>query len=262
MVGEHLAEFGLRVGDLPSNSYSDKPYPKRVAGRVAHIDADFLAYQVSAESKDELDPTNDKPRKSFEDMCHNATMAAEHLKSMCGADSYVCHLTPSGSNKGGRDDQAMQKPYQGNRKDREKPEFLDAMRKWIANNLNGIEHVHQEADDGLAQALYNAEDKNLAVLASKDKDLRMVPGLHLDISRGIIVEVDTWGYLEVDESKSAKKVVGYGSKFFWAQVLMGDTADNIQGLPECVGRATLSVKPTAAYTKAVEALKKLSLIHI
>ena len=30
-------------------------YPSPVPGRVAHIDADFMCYQVSAETRDELD---------------------------------------------------------------------------------------------------------------------------------------------------------------------------------------------------------------
>ena len=39
---------------LPDQTGGDE-YPLPVAGRVAHIDADFMCYQVSAETKDELD---------------------------------------------------------------------------------------------------------------------------------------------------------------------------------------------------------------
>lgn len=244
------------MSDLPSTSGSQVSYNKKVEGRVVHIDADFLAYQVSAESKEELDPDNPRPRKTFEEMCRNATIAADHLMRMAGGTEFVCHLTPNGSTKGGRSEQAMQKEYQANRKT-DKPKYLDRIRIWIGLNLNGVQHTHQEADDGLAQALYNAEDRNLVVIASKDKDLTMCPGLHLNIDRGNIVDVkDPFGWIELDDSKSTKKCKGYGTKFFWAQCLMGDTADNIQGLPVCSGKLYQKVQPTSTYITAVKALEK------
>ena len=78
---------------------------------------------------------------------------------------------------------------------------------------------------------------------SRDKDLRMAPGLHWNFKREEIVRVplDTFGWLETEQhllpsgKKSSKKVEGYGPAFFWAQCLMGDTADNIAGLPMICG---------------------------
>lgn len=248
-----LDQFGVSAGELADHSQAPK-YPKPVQGRVVHIDADFMAYQVSAESKEELDPTNDVPRKSLEDMQHNAMAAAEHIMRLAGATSYVCHVTPSGSNKGGRDDQAIQQEYQANRKDRSnKPEHLDTIRAYIARELNGVAHLDQEADDGMAQAAYTAEDSNLVVIASKDKDLLMCPGLHLMMDTGQIVSPkDSFGYIKIDDSKSSKKVVGLGTKFFWAQVLMGDTADNIKGVPVVPGSVYLEYQAPAAYLKAMK----------
>lgn len=253
-----LSQFGVDAGKLASHQHGES-YPKPVQGRVVHIDADFLAYQVSAESKDELDPTRpDVPRKSFEDMCHNARAAAEHTMRLAGGTSYVCHVTPSGSTKGGRPEQAIQLEYQANRKDRKnKPEFLDQVRAYIGQELNGAIHMKQEADDGMAQALYEADDPHLVVVASRDKDLRMVPGLHLDFDTGRVVNADKFGYIEIDDSKSSKKVVGWGTKFFWAQMLMGDTADNIRGLPVVSGQVLCGVKPSAAYMKAMKAWVEL-----
>ena len=37
----------------------------------------------------------------------------------------------------------------------------------------------------------------------------------------------------------SKKLRGWGTKFFWAQLLMGDMADNIRGLPFVVKGPTL-----------------------
>jgi hypothetical protein len=205
-------------------------YPSPVSGRVAHIDADFMCYQVSAETRDEMDGI--KPRRSLDDMKYNAQRGLEHLMRMTGSTSYVAHITPSGSNKGNRDVLALTKGYQANRKDKAKPEHLSTIRTFIGEELPSVVHLDQEADDGMAQANYNATDSNLSVIVSKDKDLRMAPGLHWDFDDECIVDVDDpFGSIWVDRTKKSAKVLGWGTKFFWAQLLMGDTADNIAGLP-------------------------------
>jgi hypothetical protein len=103
-------------------------------------------------------------------------------------------------------------------------------------------HLDQEADDGMAQANYVAMrhgQPSMSIIVSKDKDLRMVPGLHWDFDTETVVCVgDPFGTIWIDDTKSSKTLKGWGTKFFWAQCLMGDTADNIQGLP-CVSQQVL-----------------------
>lgn len=247
-----LDKFGVSKDKLADHA-AGYDYPPAVKGRVVHIDADFMAYQVSAESKDELDPNHPKPRKSLEDMQHNARSAVEHIMRLGGGTDYHVHTTPTGSNKGGRADQVLLKEYQANRKSSaDKPEFLDTIRAFIVSDIGrggkGTAHLDQEADDGMAQAAWNAADPNLVVIASADKDLYMVPGWHL-IKDKLVRAENNFGSIWIDDSTSAKKCVGLGTKFFWAQCIMGDTADNISGLPLITGRDYLKVKPTAAYTK-------------
>lgn len=257
-MSDILAQFGVSAGQLAEAAQAPS-YPKPVPGRVVHIDADFLAYQVSAERKEELDPEDPTPRRSLEDMKHNAKRATKHIVKLAGATDYVLHTTPSGCNKGGRDEQAVQQEYQASRKARsEKPEHMETIRAWLTTELRGQAHMDQEADDGMATAAWNAEDPNLVVIASKDKDLLMCPGLHLDIDTGRILKAkDEFGYIEVDDSKSSKKVIGLGTKFFWAQCLMGDTADNIKGVPVVPGWVVQEYQPTAAYKKLMERWVKL-----
>jgi hypothetical protein len=242
---------------------SSVKYPKPVQGRVVHIDADFLAYQVSAESKAELDPEDPTPRKSKEDMQHNAKVAVEHIMRLAAGTSYHLHTTPSGSTKGGRPEQAILKEYQANRKDRDgKPEFLDHIRAYLISEIGaggrGTAHLDQEADDGMATAAWEAhhagpDAARLCVVASKDKDLRMVPGYQL-VDDEISSFKGTFGQIWLDRSKSSPKVSGRGTKFFWAQLLMGDSADHISGLPQVIGKHHLAVKPTKAYTEAIKKL--------
>ena len=233
------SRFGLTDAQLADHSVEVR-YPDTVAGRVAHIDADFMSYQASAETKDELQGI--KPRKTFEEMCARTKRGFEHLRKMTASETYIAHITPSGSNKGGRNDQAVTLPYQGNRVDRERPEFLDAVRHFIGSSCPSMVHLDQEADDGMAQANYAAVRDglgHLSIIVSKDKDLRMVPGLHWDFDTEEVICVgDSFGCLWIDDTKSSKTLKGWGTKFFWAQCLMGDAADNIQGLP-CISQEAM-----------------------
>ena len=203
-------------------------FPTMVPGRIVHIDADFLAYQCSAQGEGD--------QKTFEDMKHNADVAIETFKQLSAAEFVHLHLTPFSSNKGGRREQALQKEYQANRKDRERPKYLHVMREYMAQRYHGKMHEDCEADDGMSSSQYAAlarGEGHLSIICSKDKDLDMVPGLHLHWDRGAIIETDgNFGTIWIDNTKSTKKLKGLGQKFFWAQMLMGDTADNIQGIPK------------------------------
>lgn len=221
-----LDKFGIVESELQSSGFL---YPPVVPNRVAHIDADFLAYQCACPTKDEL--TGLRPMRTFEQMKEKADAWVLHLQRAAGAMGFVCHVTPNASNKGGRRDQAVQKEYQGNRKDREAPEYLESVRSYIVSSLNGIPHLDQEADDGLAQAGYH--DPN-AVICSADKDLMMVPGWHLDMSavdkeaKVFYIEPNWPGSLYMNSRNELK---GFGPMWFFAQCLKGDPADSIQGAP-------------------------------
>lgn len=233
-------------------------YPDIVPGRTVHIDADFVAYHISYEKPD--DP------KTIDDMQHNAEVIIEHIRRMAAAEHVHMHLTPSTSNKGGRYVFAIQKPYQGNREDKPKPRLLHIMRQWLSDRYPGTLHEHCEADDGMSSsqlAAIQAGQTDLSIIASKDKDLRMVPGWHMVWDTGELVFVDPanpFGWVELHERKSplgqvTKQLKGYGHKWFWAQMLIGDGADNIQGLPKITGPFMNSIEPTAPVLKAQAILK-------
>lgn len=233
--------------------------PEPTKGRIVHIDADFLAYQVSYESLESP--------KSFDDMKHNAREAVSSIKSLAGATGVHLHLTPSTSDKGGRYNIALLKEYQANREDKIRPRNLNIVREWMVQEWPGTLHQNCEADDGMSSAQYAAiakGERHLSVIATKDKDLMMVPGLHLDWDTGEIIDVNDFGKLWEDEKG---KVRGYGYKFFWYQMLTGDTADNISGLPRVAAEYVLKFDPPApvrnaiasnnakAYAKARDAIK-------
>ena len=225
----------IDFSDLDNNVHSMVlgGYAAQVPGRVAHIDADFIAYQVACETRDELDGL--KPRRTLAQMKEQVRSIADYQTKLVGAESYVLYITPPASTKGGRSDTAVAKEYQGNRKGRVKPEHLDTIRAYMGESLPSNISLNQEADDALCQAMYKAMEEgnpDLHVLCSKDKDLNMAPGYYWDYNEQLVLNCeDTFGWIGLDRSKKSPKVVGRGTKFFWAQLLMGDAADNILGLP-------------------------------
>lgn len=225
---------GVDFDKLESHVPNDFPILKTVPGRTVHIDADFLAYQVSYDDE-----------KAISEMKHNCDIAIEKMRLMSGAEFVKLHLTPKGSDKGGRGEIALQKEYQANRKDKIKPKFLNLMREWMHKERGAILHMECEADDGMSMAQYEAlanGTPELSVIATKDKDLCMVPGLQLNWDTGEMTDTgdNDFGWItliEMDNKSKTKKLKGRGWKFFWAQMLTGDTADNIQGIPKvCVER--------------------------
>ena len=211
---------GIDLSQLEAQTSSD---PATVPGRVVQIDGDFAAYMVAY----------DKDR-SIDDMKKVLDMILERLRVKAGAESMVIHLTPKESTKGNRYEQALLREYQATRAGKVKPRFLHLIRAHMADHYNGIQHVNCEADDGMSMAQYKAVaegNRHLSIIATKDKDLAMVPGLALDWATGEITDTkDDFGYIEL-VAKSTKKIKGRGWKLFWAQMLTGDTADNISGLP-------------------------------
>ena len=210
-----------------------------VPGRVVHIDGDFLAYMVAYDDS-----------KTIEAMKHNCDVKADKIRRMAGAETMQIHLTPKESNKGGRYDIALLREYQTGRKGKPKPRYLHLIRAYMHDTFGGIQHVTCEADDGMAMAQYDAikaGKRNLSVIATKDKDLCMVPGLQVDWDTGEITDTtDDFGYIRLADDKTAKKIRGRGWKMFWAQMLTGDTADNISGLPMC---CDLDYLPRGKYKK-------------
>jgi hypothetical protein len=244
-----LAELdGINLGDQVSPG-------KPVSGRVAHIDADFMTYIVAADTVAETN--GEKPKRDLGYKFGQVMEFARFIAGKARASEYVLHVTGTGSTKGGRYNQVVQQEYQASRGGRDLPADFADVKSFIGSHERSIVHMDQEADDGMTQANY-ADPKN-AIICSADKDLRMVPGLHLDMNSYEVVDVpfDAYGSIEIDDSKSSKKIVGYGPAFFFAQCLTGDAADTIKGLPAVYGAKAMALAPTQAYTKAVTALADL-----
>lgn len=165
-------------------------------------------------------------------------------------DNAVVHLTPSGCFKNGRHLLNTAKPYQANRAGtKNKPRHLEYLRSQavadiIMHDCPEIKiylHWDIEADDALVIDHYKHPDW---ILVSPDKDLLLSPYPQYIVDDGKIealVEGDTFGWIDrkhwfTPRGVATSKMVGKGTKFFMAQLLMGDTADNVKGINRLHGK--------------------------
>lgn len=101
----------------------------------------------------------------------------------------------------------------------------------------GAYTVHgAEADDALS--IFGRMDPDNTIIASRDKDLRIVPCYHYSWRCGEtqpeipVHRVEELGWIAAKPYKSGGyKLVGEGLKFFYGQVLAGDAIDNYKGCP-------------------------------
>lgn len=214
----------------------DNQFDAAVPGRVLLLDGDGAAYRAAATAK-----TLPTAVRRF---------ITEVLTDMFNTQSSEVrvHLTGRGGAKAGRALYPTAKPYQATRSGKAKPPLLEPLRdllgtpeavsagvpaEWYLNL-----HRYWEADDALTMdsLVYGAR----GVVKSDDKDLRLVPGPYWEEKRGkldVLAPGDRYGWIDQDFTPSLKlKVKGHGTKFFWAQMLMGDKADNIQGLSRLDGK--------------------------
>lgn len=196
--------------------------------RVLVMDGDAACYQVASKIKTLGTALRHFKMKILEAMFLTKCSTAR------------VHVTPKGCLKAGRHKIIAVKPYQGNRLLSKKPPLLEALRDQVHtvsnNEITVLKHYDVEADDAVMMDAYEYADG--CVVWSEDKDLRAVPCPYYELSTGRIDKItDGFGWIKMSETESGiKKLVGHGRKFFWAQMLMGDTADNIQGILSVNGK--------------------------
>ena len=163
----------------------------------AIVDADIVAFRCSA-SREATDLT-------AVEYLVNSSM--EQILSQANATSYEAYLTGKNNFR-----KLIYPEYKANRKDKERPQFLQDARqilidRWSAQVCNGY-----EADDacGMAQDTVN----NSTIICSFDKDLDQIPGLHFNWIKSSMYEVS-----ELE-----------GIQSLYRSSLIGDSVDNIIGV--------------------------------
>jgi len=189
-------------------------------GRTLYLDGDGLAYYCAG--NDETTVAEARSRVSEK---------VEGMRRASGAGKVTILLTGSGGHKGHRYAVARVKPYQGQRANSRRPKNWQALREMLEQGLFGdeVKTFHdREADDAFGQ--YGHADPANTVHGTQDKDMRMVPGWHIDWKDNRMF------YLPPDAYEATFNDKLYGLKWFWSQMLQGDTADFIPGLPKAYGK--------------------------
>lgn len=155
----------------------------------------------------------------------------EGLRQRLINNPYLGHTGPSEPQENFRYRVATAKPYKGQRV-AEKPKHWYSLRDWILANYDVEIAWGMEADD--LMSIFNKRDPENQIIVSRDKDLMIPAGNHYSWEVG---KQPSIGPLTTDEigflnPPDKGKVKGAGLKFFYAQMIMGDAADNIPGLPK------------------------------
>lgn len=199
----------------------------------AIIDSDILRYEIGFGAETGWKATHEDDPDALPPFWYVEEMLLGRLDAIMdatGADSYTLYMTEGPTF---RFDIATVKPYKGTRKDK-KPWHFHNLTQYMRHNLGAVVVNEIEADDAMAIDHVNTADET--VLCSRDKDLRQVPGLFYSWELG---RQPSFGPEYINPvgsiylSNDRKSLKGTGFAFFCGQVLVGDTVDNIPGLPGC-----------------------------
>lgn len=133
-----------------------------------------------------------------------------------------------------RFEEAKKKEYKaGANRNKEKPFHYNNIREYMLANYECVVAEGMEADDLLSVHQYARINQLDTIICSRDKDLRITPGMHYGWECGRQAQFGPVRVTEVGaiELKGGKKLIGTGLTFFYSQVITGDTVDNIPGLP-------------------------------
>ena len=209
--------------------------PEGADDRVLLYDADGACYQHSA-GVARLPTAQSRLEKDILTMMFLAKCSTARI-----------HLTPKGCLKNNRHLLLGVNGYQQNRSNSKKPALLEMLRDSAEHyfqdhpTIKVFSHFDIEADDGLMMDVYSM---NNGVLVSPDKDLLISPKEQYMTDTGKFIKLpdgERYGWIEKKEwctpsGKVNSKVVGKGTKFYLAQMLMGDTADGVKGILKLNGK--------------------------
>jgi len=165
-------------------------------GNICLIDADSLLYYEM-----------DKP--TYEQAIYGLDQRIEQILNACNTSLYDGYFTSGRCYRYG-----VEPEYKGNRKGKPKPPIFHAMKEYLTQKYGFWAVKQLEADDLVSY--YSYSDNRSTIVCSPDKDvLGQCIGMHYNYQKG-----EFW-HTTPEEA----------NKFLWKQVLMGDSTDNIKGIP-------------------------------
>jgi len=169
----------------------------------ASVDGDIILYSVAFAAKND----------SLAYACRSVRSAIESIMTTLNVEGADVYLTGKGNYRIEYGD--VQYPYKGNR-DKEKPDHFEGLSEYMTGTLGAIMVEGEEADDRMGIDGY----AQTHIICTLDKDLDMIPGWHYNFRKKEL-------YMVNPED---------GERFFYKQLLTGDSTDNIPGLFKRLGK--------------------------
>lgn len=176
-----------------------------VAGYTFRYKKDAVAWCAEHGVDKEL-ITKEEVEEPLEFVLANAKRLINKIQHATDAEDYVIYI--SGSNNYRKD---AYPDYKANRDASNKPKYYAEIQDYLIQYHDAKVTDLVEADDAMAMDADPEHD----VICTLDKDLDTVAGWKYNWKK------DEMYYVTFDE----------GDRFFWMQMLMGDAADNVKGIP-------------------------------
>ncbi len=188
--------------------------------RTVAIDGDLLVYRNGFAGQSGTG--DDIEYEPLENILHSVKTTINSIISNTRAENHVLFLTGKDNF---RDEVATIQGYKENRRGKPKPFWYDEIREYMINVQEAIVIDGEEADDALGIFLTTAGSDGIC--ASYDKDLLTIPGEHYNWVKGETV------FVTEEEAL----------RFFYTQLLTGDSVDNIPGIYKMTGtKASKKIK--------------------
>lgn len=198
--GEYIISYISELGDEVQEAYT---YKKDYVARLKRLGNPAHTIEFA------------RRPEPVENALHNVKVAINDIKNELAADDVVVYLSGPTNY---RTSLATLRVYKGNRDPTHKPIHGPAIVDYITSKYANVISDGEEADDVIGYTHYEMweQDPNGTVIASFDKDLDMIPGLHYNNKRGELYNISP----------------DYAMYLFFKQVLTGDSTDNVQGIPK------------------------------
>lgn len=158
--------------------------------------------------------------ESEDNMKINIDSTIEQIKTATQCDNIELWVESPFRKNIFRNHVAVTRPYKGNRKDKQPPQFLREAKLYLINDYGAQQTNFLESEDCVMIRAHE-EGRDNCIIASVDKDMRQAPFKFYDYKGDAL-----W---DISEQQAEYN--------FWEQVLIGDLTDNIVGLPK-VGKKT------------------------
>ena len=204
------------------------------------IDGDIIIYQPCCIFNEDSDQARRQIAK-------NISNKVDKLMEESGCNRFIMFVTTKFNFR-----DHLVDDYKANRVDTERPVNLAWAKRWAVAKLSNFFVKGLEADDLLG--IYTGKN---TVIWSTDKDLRQIPGEHLDEETREVFTIKEEGRLEekfwvTEAGNKRNKIYFEGLIGLYFQMLTGDATDNIIG---CAERKMVVAK--SGKNKGVASLKRV-----